>query len=152
MGFRVRLGPVSVGTKSAGINVGPVSASMAYKSKGGSSGSSLSAFDMFTLVLVVGFWQLTLPHFLNKQLTAEGYEKSKAMSVISKLLLVTIPLSLYLGFNGYEEPPAFYIGLLASGVINCFLALPGFIVYGVAYEVIKSAQSKSNTHKDSSTN
>lgn len=67
MGFRVRLGPVSVGNKSAGINVGPVSASMAYKSKGGgSSASSLSAGDMFTMLMVVGFWQLTFPHFLNK--------------------------------------------------------------------------------------
>lgn len=141
MGFRVRLGPVSVGNKSAGINVGPVSASMAYKSKGGrSSASSLSTGDMFTLLMVVGFWQLTFPHFLNKQFKAEGYTNTKTMSIISKVLIVTMFVSLYYGFAGYEEQPPFYIGLLAAGVINCFMAIPGFLIYGVAYEVITRNQ------------
>lgn len=74
------------------------------------------------------------------------------MSVISKVLIVTMLVSLYYGFAGYEEPPAFYIGLLAAGVINCFMAIPGFIIYGVAYEVITRNQKPVLTEDTSENN
>lgn len=138
MGFRIRIGPVSVGTRSAGVSVGPLSANASYRGRTPQSGKPGSNGPIGMFILIAAFWQFTFPHFLNKQFREESILPSKTMNGISALLTLSYPAMIcyLLYFQG--ESPSFLMAVISILLLNVLSAFPGLIIYGIAFEIIKS--------------